>query len=86
MNLVCCGISHRSSTVAEREKFQLSIGELSEAVVKIRRISGAEEVAVLATCNRIEYYFSHNQKVDPRDWVNEFYADLEESTPIINDQ
>ena len=74
MRLITCGISHRTGSVAEREPYQISRDRMPEAVQSFKRLSGMYEVALLCTCNRMEFYVSSDQKLDLRDWVRAFFV------------
>ncbi|HHE46473.1 MAG TPA: glutamyl-tRNA reductase, partial [Bacteroidetes bacterium] len=73
MPLTCCGINHRTGSLADREPFQLQRGELAQATLDFKRISGVEELVVLATCNRVEFYCRGAEKPDPRNSIIEFF-------------
>ncbi len=74
MVLTVFGINHRTSTLAEREPFQISRRELGEAVLQYKRLTGVDEVAIVATCNRIEFYRAHSSKGRHGQEVVEFYC------------
>jgi len=75
MPIICCGINHRSSSLAERELFQLQRSELAQATADFKRISGLEEVVILTTCNRIEFYCRDAVKTDPKEAIIHFYKE-----------
>jgi len=75
MPIICCGINHRTSSLAERELFQHQRVELAQATVEFKRISGLEEVVILTTCNRIEFYCCDAVKTDPKAAIISFYRD-----------
>lgn len=53
--LLVIGVNHRTAPVMVRERFWISEGRRSEALVELARAEGIEEVMVLATCNRTEF-------------------------------
>ncbi len=53
--LVVIGLNHRSAAVEVREHFWISEDRRYEALHKLARADGFEEVVVLATCNRTEF-------------------------------
>jgi glutamyl-tRNA reductase len=53
--LAVIGLNFRTSPVAVRERFWISPERRSEALLKLVRSEGIEEVIVLATCNRTEF-------------------------------
>ncbi len=57
-NIVCLGISHQTAAVELREQFAVSPGHLDEICDKFREMTGVEELVVLSTCNRVEFYAS----------------------------
>jgi glutamyl-tRNA reductase len=73
MILTCCGMSHKTAPIQEREIFQLQRPQLSEAARRFKQISGAEEAVLLATCNRVEFYCAQPEESDPRRAVQDFY-------------
>ncbi|MCF7809728.1 glutamyl-tRNA reductase [bacterium] len=86
MPIICCGINHRTSSLAERELFQLQRYELAKATADFKRISGFEEIVILATCNRIEFYCKNTIKIDPKDAVISFYKERRiENTKQLED-
>ncbi|MBS1262632.1 MAG: Glutamyl-tRNA reductase [Calditrichaeota bacterium] len=73
MILSVFGYNHRTASLADREPFQLQREGLADAVLAFKRISGAEETAVLATCNRVEFYRVQPSRAPLADAVVEFY-------------
>jgi len=53
--LMVIGLNHRTAPVAVRERFWISEDRRYEALLKLARSEGIEEVIVLATCNRTEF-------------------------------
>ncbi len=84
MHLTCCGINHHKGTLADRELFQLQRSELAQAGADFKQMSGSKEVAVVATCSRIEFYRVDEQKVDPRGAVMEFYRRLNVDVDLLD--
>ncbi|MDP8288802.1 MAG: hypothetical protein RAP03_19160, partial [Candidatus Electryonea clarkiae] len=76
MVLTVFGINHRTATLSEREPFQLNRSEIGEAVLQYKRISGVDEAAIVATCNRIEFYRAHSRKGRHGLEVVEFYRKI----------
>lgn len=50
------GVNYRTAPVAVRERFWISEGRRGEALAQLSRAEGIDEVAVLATCNRTEFF------------------------------
>src|SRR5271169_1038294 len=59
--LMVVGLNYRTAPVAVRERFWISENRRYEALVRLSRAEGIEEVVVLATCNRTEFLL----------WVND---------------
>src|SRR5579884_935801 len=49
------GLNYRGAPVAVRERFWISESRRYEALSKLSRTEGIEEILVLATCNRTEF-------------------------------
>jgi glutamyl-tRNA reductase len=58
--LMVVGLNHRTAPVAVRERFWISEPRRYEALVQLSRAEGIEEVMVLATCNRTEFFLWAN--------------------------
>jgi glutamyl-tRNA reductase len=71
--LVVIGISHKTSTLAEREKFQINKKDMPGALLSIGSIIGVEGVVIISTCNRLEFYLTINSEVEPLSIINHFY-------------
>ena len=50
------GLNYRTAPVAVRERFWISESRRYEALVQLSRAEGIEEVIVMATCNRTEFW------------------------------
>jgi len=50
------GLNHRTAPVAVRERFWISESRRYEVLVELAKAEGVEEVMVLATCNRTEFF------------------------------
>ena len=73
--IVVIGISHKTSTVSEREKFQINKKELHNALDYFKTRNEVEGTVIISTCNRLEFYFVIKPNVNPFSIVNEFYCD-----------
>ena len=56
MPIVVIGLSHRSSSVAVRERFAFAEAAIPAALQRLRDAGTADEAVVLSTCNRVEIY------------------------------
>ena len=54
--LMVVGLNYRTAPVAVRERFWISENRRYEALVQLCRAEGIEEVIVMATCNRTEFW------------------------------
>ena len=54
------GLNYRTAPVAVRERFWISEPRRFEALVQLSRAEGIEEVIVMATCNRTEFWLWAN--------------------------
>jgi len=59
-SLMVIGLNHRTAPVAVRERFWLSESARFEALAQLQKAEGIDEVIVLATCNRTEFFFWAN--------------------------
>jgi len=72
-NLVMCGANHKTSTVEERELFQVPKSELNRALYILKEIKGVDESLLLCTCNRIEFYLVLADGFEAFKVLKEFY-------------
>ncbi len=72
-HLVVCGINHNASTLEQREPLQLAHEQMAKSNAMLRNLSGVMESTVVATCNRIEFYFVIRQGREPFQIVKSFY-------------
>ena len=54
--LMVVGLNYRTAPVAVRERFWIGENRRYEALVQLSRAEGIEEVIVIATCNRTEFW------------------------------
>jgi glutamyl-tRNA reductase len=54
--LMVVGLNYRTAPVAVRERFWISENRRCEILVQLSRAEGIEEVIVMATCNRTEFW------------------------------
>jgi glutamyl-tRNA reductase len=74
--LVACGVTHKTSSLEEREALQLGADEIGKANAIFCAAPDVMESVILATCNRVEFYFVANSKRDPADIIAEFYDEF----------
>jgi len=75
MFLSICGFNHRTASLIDREPFQISRAELAETTRQYKEFTGAEETAVISTCNRVEFYRVVKVKNNHYEELIRFYQD-----------
>ena len=78
-DLLLCGISHNSASLAERERFQRNRDEIPKALKTFLSLDGVTEVVLLATCNRFEAYFCATSQKRAFDIVRQFYRKMKKN-------
>jgi len=73
LQLFVVGINYKTSTVSEREIFQINRKEISQALNYFDSKEEVEGTVIVSTCNRLEFYLVLKQNDQPFDIVNEFY-------------
>lgn len=76
--LTVCGVSHKTSTVDQREPLQLGHDKIAVANALFRSFPGVMESAIVSTCNRIEFYFVCSGEKRPFETVRRFYEKFRE--------
>lgn len=56
--LLTLGVSHKTAPIEVREKLAFSPARIPHALKLVAQAAGLQEVALLSTCNRTEFYFS----------------------------
>ena len=76
MGFIALGINHRTAGVEVRERVSFSPEQLPDALQRLRAEAGADEVAILSTCNRTELYCAQEQLDADRlvEWVARFHG------------
>ena len=77
-NLVVCGISHRTSSLADREPLQIGRNEMPRANAMFADLPGIMESSIVSTCNRIEFYFCAKKSEDIFELIKIFYKNYNE--------
>lgn len=73
--LVIVGINYKTSTISDREKFQIGRKEITLALNYFQSKEEIAEVIIISTCNRIEFYLVLKQNMNASYLVNEFYLE-----------
>jgi glutamyl-tRNA reductase len=68
------GINHETAPIELREKLAFPSGELGDLATRIIASTGAEEVVVLSTCNRVEILATGSQKLELAGPLTEFLS------------
>jgi glutamyl-tRNA reductase len=72
--LLVCGISHKSSELADREPLQIGPDRIAEANSLLGGLPEVRESAIVSTCNRVEFYVVADRSKEAVDIVADFYA------------
>ena len=73
LQLFVVGINYKTSSVSEREVFQINRKEISSSLNYFNSRKEVEGVVIVSTCNRLEFYLVLKQNAHPFDIVNDFY-------------
>lgn len=79
--LVVIGISHKTSTVREREIFQIDRKNIGQALGYFKSLPVVKEVVIISTCNRLEFYFVIKKDVEVFSLLEEFYSGKSKGIP-----
>ncbi len=67
--LVCCGVSHKTLSLSDRERIQPSRERWDSVLRALLRTEGLRCGVLVATCNRIEFYLETESSVHPTEGV-----------------
>jgi glutamyl-tRNA reductase len=81
--LTVIGMNHNTSTITQREKFQLDRKNIRSALSYLKSMREVEGVVIVSTCNRLEFYLSLNRKADLFSVVMDFYSEKAIDKPVI---
>ena len=73
LQLFVVGINYKTSTISEREIFQINRKEISHSLHYFNSRKEVEGVVIVSTCNRLEFYLVLKQDALPFDIVTDFY-------------
>lgn len=74
--LAVCGINHKTSSLEEREPVQLGREDMAKAHAEFSNHPEILESTIVATCNRVEFYFVARKEYDAFDAVKNFYRNF----------
>ncbi|WP_010598710.1 glutamyl-tRNA reductase [Rickettsiella massiliensis] len=69
MNLFACGLRYATIPLAVREQVVFSPASMATALREIKQLTQAEEVVMLSTCNRTEFYGVNGQVTELCNWL-----------------
>jgi len=69
LQLFVVGINYKTSTISEREIFQINRKEISHSLNYFNSREEVEGVVIVSTCNRLEFYLVLKQDALPFDIV-----------------
>jgi glutamyl-tRNA reductase len=81
--LIVTGVNYRSTTVSEREAFQINKNDLSNALSTLCKINEVEGAVIVSTCNRLEFYMVLNDSTEPFKIIQRFYKEYSDSNPAV---
>lgn len=81
LEIYLVGINHKTSDVIDREKFQITRKELPEALDYFIAREEIEGVLILATCNRVEFYFAAKKGTKLFPAVTDYYNKFKDVHP-----
>lgn len=73
LQLFVVGINYKTSTVSERETFQINRKEISGALNYFNSRTEVEGVVIVSTCNRLEFYLTLKQDTRPFTLVDDLF-------------
>ena len=74
--LIVIGWSHKNAPVEFRDKLFLSKDEIQGLVKEAVQKDFIQEVTILSTCNRTEFYFVSANTSPLISWVKEWYNEI----------
>lgn len=84
MKLLCCGINHRTASIAIREHFALSEATLMPALKDLQTALQQQEAMLVSTCNRLELYALAESQQAIVAWLAEYFdISLEKLQPLL---
>ncbi|MBI5324555.1 MAG: glutamyl-tRNA reductase [Ignavibacteriae bacterium] len=71
--LYVVGISHKTASVAVRERYQINRKVLPQSLKTFFNYEGVQGVLIVPTCNRLEFYLVLEEGISPLDLVEKYY-------------
>ena len=73
--LAVVGINYKTSTISEREEFQINRKEISEALKYFYSNKNVDGAIIVSTCNRLEFYLVLHHDIDPFPIINNYFLE-----------
>lgn len=90
MQLLACGISHKTAPLSIREKLVFNQADINQSLVSLIGQTTANEAAILSTCNRTEVYCTSKEAESVIHWLHQYQqlprASFEPHLYIYQDQ
>lgn len=74
MQLLACGINHKTAPLPVREKLVFNQEDLSRSLISLIGQTSAKEAAILSTCNRTELYCTTEEPESVLDWLHQQHS------------
>lgn len=74
MQLLACGINHKTAPLPIREKLVFNQEDLSKSLISLVAQTGAKEAAILSTCNRTELYCTTEDANSVLHWLHQQHS------------
>ncbi len=75
LQLFVVGINYKTSSVSEREVFQINRKEISRSLNYFNSRKEVEGVVIISTCNRLEFFLVLKKNTQPFDIINDFFSE-----------
>ena len=72
MQIIACGINHKTAPIAIRERLAFNAEDLSQPLHSIVNHGFCQEAALLSTCNRTEIYCTQAQQQLVTNWLSDY--------------
>ncbi len=76
LQLVALGWCHENAPVELRDRLSLDPVHINAFILKAMENDSINELGILSTCNRTEFYFITNAPQNIQSWVNQSYRDI----------
>lgn len=73
MSIIACGLNHKTAPLSLRERFSIVPDEMEASLLSLNQQKALQEVAILSTCNRTEFYCAAELHQPLLDWILQRY-------------